>query len=621
VTTLLDWSRLRSAALVVLFAAPLHAQPLTPPAGAEPAASARPVAAAPSHLPPAAPPHAPTAPAGSAPEPSAAAPAAASVEPPAPVISIKELATESAAPVPPPAPAPPPAPPVPAPAPTPAPAKSATHAEPPPSAPAPPNPPAPAHAPSASAAPLANAQVLLGDTQVFAIRVPRGNKTPEQRARAATAALAAVVEHVQEGDVRYEHRGEIAVVLAGQTPIVELGSEDAQAAGTSSVDVHAASVVSALRSAIESEHRQAALSKTVFSISLLVFLGLIAFYLMQKIGEFAERARGWIDANAERVLAVRVRQIEVVSPGTVRSTAVVVLGVGKWVAQAGVFYAWLVVVLSLFEATRDYTQKLTGLIVTPLSQLMTRLASGLPVLAVLVVASAAVFVLVRFLGLFFDSIERRENVVSWVTPELAAPTSALLRLGVVLAALVFLAPLVTGNTEGALGRTGAVVLVALGLAATPVLASGMLGAILLFGRRLRPGQHVEIGVYGGRISSIGLLDLRLEDAERAEVRIPHLYSLRHPTRVIGTRPRFDVEVAVAPGTPHTDVQGVLLRTASRFSDDARVELTSADAARTLFRVSIASDLRNARSELQIAIVEALAGAHVPLGRLDREERS
>ena len=456
---------------------------------------------------------------------------------------------------------------------------------------------------------------------MFAIRVPRGNKTPEQRAQAATSALAAVVEHVHETDVRYEHRGEIAVVLAGQTPIVELGSEDAQAAGASSVDVHAASIVGALRSAIESEHRQAALSKTVFSISLLVFLGLIAFYLVRKIGEFAERARSWIDANAERVLAVRVRQIEVVSPGTVRSTAVVVLGVGKWVAQAGVFYAWLVVVLSLFEATRDYTEKLTGLIVTPLSQLMTRLATGLPVLAVLVIASAAVFVLVRFLGLFFDSIERRENVVSWVSPDLAAPTSALLRLGVVLAALVFLAPLVTGNTEGALGRTGAVVLVALGLAATPVLASGMLGAILLFGRRLRPGQHVEIGVYGGRISSIGLLDLRLEDAERTEVRIPHLYALRHPTRVIGTRPRFDVDVAVAPGTPHTDVQGVLLRAASRFSDDARVELTSADAARTLFRVSFASDQRNARSEVQLAIVEALAAAHLPLGRLDREAHS
>jgi hypothetical protein len=478
----------------------------------------------------------------------------------------------------------------------------------------------PAHsaspAPSASAAaPHAEAAVKLGDEKVFSLRVARGGKTAEQRAQAATQALAAAVERVHDGDVRFEHRGEIALVLAGQAPIVELGPEDATAAGASSLDVHAASVVSALRTAIESEHRQAALSKTVFSISLLVFLGLIAFYLMQKIGEFAERARAWIDANAERVLAVRVQQIEVVSPGTVRSTALVALSVGRWLAQLGVLYAWLVVVLSLFDATRGYTEKLTGLIVTPLSQLMTRLATGLPVLAVLVIAGFAVFVLVRFLGLFFDSIERHENVVSWLTPELAAPTSALLRFGVVLGALVFLAPLVTGNTEGALGRTGAVALVALGLASTPVLASGMLGSIVLFGRRLRPGQHVEVGRYAGRIASIGLLDLRLEDAERAEVRIPHLYSLRHPTRVLGLRPRFGVDIAVGPGSSHTEVQGLLLGVASRFGDDARVELVSADSERTLFRVTLASEQRNARSELKLAIVEALSGAQVPLGRL------
>jgi len=470
-------------------------------------------------------------------------------------------------------------------------------------------------APSGSAPAPAVGHVKLGDDEVFTIRVARAGKTPEQRAQAVTAALGAVLEHVHGADVRYERHGERAVVLAGQTPLIELTPEDAQASGASSVDLQAASVVAALQSAIEREHRQAALSKTVFSISLVVFLGLIAFYLMQKIGEFAERARAWIDAHAEEVLAVRVRRIEVVSPGTVRSTALVGLSVGHRLAQVGVFYAWLVFVLSLFDATSGYTEKLTGLIVTPLSQLTTRIATGLPVLAVLVIAGFAVFVLVRFLGLFFDSIERRENVVSWVTPELAAPTSALLRLGVVLAALVFLAPLVTGNPESALARTGVVVVVALGLAATPVLASGLLGAIMLFGRRLRPGQHVEIGGFGGRISSIGLLDLRLEDAERAEVRIPHLYSLRHPTRVIGLRPRFELEIAVSAHAAHADVQNVLLRTAARFADDARVEIMNADVDRTLFRVSFASEQRNARSELQLALLDALAAAQVPLGRL------
>ena len=609
VTFKLPGSHVRAAALALLLAGVAHAQPAPPP----PSESA-PHALAPAFLHPSA----GAAAVGSAH--AAAAPSAvasslpvAEVAPVAPS-AIEPVAVDSAPPsatTAPAAPAPAASPPPPAPSASSRPVSSAL--------PVPVAPPQQhvAPAPSGSAPATAVGHVKLGDDEVFTIRTPRSGKTPEQRAQAATAALAAVLEHVHGGDVRYERHGELAVVLAGQTPIIELTPEDAQASGASSVDLHAASVTAALRSAIEREHRQAALSKTVFSISLLVFLGLIAFYLMQKIGEFAERARAWIDAHAEEVLAVRVRRIEVVSPGTVRSTALVGLSVGHRLAQVGVFYAWLVFVLSLFDATSGYTEKLTGLIVTPLSQLTTRIATGLPVLAVLVIAGFAVFVLVRFLGLFFDSIERRENVVTWVTPELAAPTSALLRLGVVLAALVFLAPLVTGNPESALARTGVVVVVALGLAATPVLASGMLGAILLFGRRLRPGQHVEIGAFGGRISSIGLLDLRLEDSERAEVRIPHLYSLRHPTRVIGLRPRFELEIAVSALASHADVQSVLLRTAARLADDARVEITSADADRTLFRVFFASEQRNARSELQLALLDALAAAQVPLGRLGR----
>ena len=572
-----------------------------PPAVAAELAPPSPPPQPPPHVASAAPRPAVTASAASHPAPVASAPAVPSA---APLASALEPAPSASA-------APEPAPPIPS-AEAPAAPSAAPSVVPAPVVAAPP----PAPAPSAAPPPARHdAFVLIGDDKVFAVRAPLGGRTPEQRAQAATTALGAAIERPGSEDVRVERKGELAVVLAGATPVISLGLEDALAVGDASLDVHAASPASVVKSAIERDHRKRALSQTVFAVSLIVFLGLIAFYLIQKIGEFGERFRKWIDEHGETVLAIRVRQIEVVSPGTVRSTALVGLSVARWLAQLGVFYAWVMVGLSFFEATRGYTGRVTGLIVAPLSQLMTRLASGLPVLAVLVIAGFVVFVLVRFIGLFFDSIERRENVVSWISPDLAAPTGALLRVGVVLSALVYLAPLVTGTTEGTLGRTGAVALVALGLASTPLLASGVLGAVVLFGRRLRAGQHIEIGAYAGRIASIGLLDLRLEDADRAEVRIPHLYALRHPTRVLGLRPRIAADIAVGPDAKHTDVQGILLRLASRFGDDARVELLSADSERTLFRLSLASEQRNARSELQLAIVEALASAHVPLGRL------
>jgi small-conductance mechanosensitive channel len=374
--------------------------------------------------------------------------------------------------------------------------------------------------------------VRFADESVFAIRVGRGGRTMEDRAAGVTKMLARASVGAKGSDVKVQRKGDVAIVLVGPTPVVQLVPEDAAAAGDVSLDVHAASVAAAIRDAIDNERRRAAIAQSVVSISLLVFLGLVAFYLLQKVSDFARRARAWIDEHGEKALAVRVRRIEVVSPGTVKSTAIVGLSVGKWIAQVAVVYLWIVYALSQFEATRGYTQRLTGLVLTPLSDLLARIAVGLPMLVVLVIAGFAVFVLVRFVGLFFSSVGRRENVVPWIPADLVPPVSSLVRFGIIVGALLFIAPLITGSSEGVLARSGWVVVLALGLAATPVLSNGLIGSVFLFGRRLRAGQYVEIGEHRGRIAAIGLLELSLEDDDGVETLVPHLYTLLRPTRIV-----------------------------------------------------------------------------------------
>jgi len=71
-------------------------------------------------------------------------------------------------------------------------------------------------------------------------------------------------------------------------------------------------------------------------------------------------------------------------------------------------------------------QKLTGFVVAPLSQLMARLATALP-RRVAALAALAVFVLVRFVGLFFASVSRGEALLGWLPADLAAPTACCCR--------------------------------------------------------------------------------------------------------------------------------------------------------------------------------------------------
>jgi hypothetical protein len=456
--------------------------------------------------------------------------------------------------------------------------------------------------------------VKLADDAVFSLRAGLGGKTPEQRAREASAQLKRAYDGEQTSDVTIVRRGEVALLSVGRTFIVELDEEEAKLAGASSLEVYAASTASAIREKLVSDHKRAAIAKSAFSFSLVVFFGLIAFYLIRKLGEFAQRARDWIEARNDKDLSLRFQGIEFVRPAMVRSAGVLGLGTVKWLAQFGVAYTWLVVVLSLFESTHDYTQKLTGFVLAPLSQLMARLATSLPLLVVAALSALAVFVLVRFVGLFFASVARGETPLGWLPNDLAAPTSVLLRAGIVLSALVFLAPIVTGDTDGVLGRVGAISLVAIGLSSTPVLASATVGAIWLYGRRLRVGEYVELGAYRGRVSEVNLLELRLIVTDRTELRVPHLLTLARPLRVLGARPRLTLDVYVHAGSSVTEVRSLLATVAGKVGAEPSVEIVSADADAIRFRVAATCESLDARTAFHIAALDALASSGITLGR-------
>jgi hypothetical protein len=456
--------------------------------------------------------------------------------------------------------------------------------------------------------------VKLRDDAVFSLRASIGGKTPEARAREASEQLKRAYEGEQTSEVSVAHRGDVAWLSVGRTFVVELDEQEAKLAGASSLEAYAASTASAIRAKLESDHKRAAIAKSAFSFSLVVFFGLIAFYLLRKLGDFAERARAWIEARGDRELTLRFQGIEFVRPAMVRSTAVLGLGTLKWLAQLGVVYTWLVVVLSLFESTRGYTQKLTGFVVAPLSQLMSRLATALPLLVVAALAALAVFVLVRFVGLFFASVARGETPLGWLPNDLAAPTSVLLRAGIVIAALVFLAPIVTGDNDGVLGRVGVIALVALGLASTPVLASGTVGALWLYGRRLRVGEYVELGAYRGRVSEVNLLELRLIVTDRTELRVPHLLTLVRPLRLLGARPRLTLDMYVHASSSITEVRSLLATVAGKVGSEPSVEIVSADADAVRFRIAATCESLEARTAFHIAALDALSGAGITLGR-------
>jgi small-conductance mechanosensitive channel len=469
--------------------------------------------------------------------------------------------------------------------------------------------------------PPPSATVRMHERAVLTLRVARGEQSPADRARVATRALDSVLDETGgEAAARVEAQGANAVIFVGKTPILTLGEEDAAAEGET-LHVHAMAVVAHIDDAIRAERTRSHIANTVFSLSLLVFSGLMAFLLFRRVGDFATRAGEWVKANPARIPSLRLGNIEVVRPNAVRGGMTIALGLSHLLAQVAIAYGWLLIALSLFEATRGYSQRLTGFMVTPVSALLGRLGSSLPVLVVATIAAIAVGVLVRFVSLFFESVASGETTVTWLSTDLAAPTSVLVRSGIVVVALILSAPLLTGADDGAFSRVGVAALIALGLSCTPVLASAAAGIPVVFGRRLRTGEFVEVGGLAGRVLKLSLMEVTLEDALGCEVRVPHLLALVHSTRVLGRAPQVAMDVVIDPREPQARVREVLLAAAAPTCLRARVVLVSLDGDGAHYRVS--GSLASAVTEggaLATAVADALVREGISLGRRGADAR-
>src|SRR6185312_8669567 len=177
-------------------------------------------------------------------------------------------------------------------------------------------------------------------------------------------------------------------------------------------------------------------------------------------------------------------------------------------AQLTILYIWLVFVLSRFERTKDLGGKITSLILAPLGVLASRIVVSLPIVAVSVVAAIIVFIVVRFVRLFFHSVEVGETQLSWVPREIAGATSAVVRIAIVVGAIVVVGPMITGE-EGVASRVGFVLLGALGLGLVPMVAAMAIGFSTIFLGRLTLGDFVSFDGRQGRVVSVTLLEVRV----------------------------------------------------------------------------------------------------------------
>jgi len=371
--------------------------------------------------------------------------------------------------------------------------------------------------------------VRLHGRQILEVRAPLDGVSAAERARRASEALEAAFDAgARTTSVRPAAAG--ASVLLGDRSVLTVGRADATAAGFSDAPSAATRAAADLEKAVREEARRLGAQAAVFAISMLVFSALVAFFLARRAGALA---LGWaerIESGELALPSLTAAGVEVTSASFLRGTVPPVLRLGRFLAWIAVGYAWLLFAATLSERTRPLGERLVRAVVEPAGDTLGALGRAIPVGLAVALTVAVVAVALRATRLWFEALARGDATSPWVSRAHARTTGALVRGALVVLALLA-APGLLGLREEGVGRLGLAALLALGLGATPIAATFLLGVLAVYGGTVRPGDLVEVAGRRGQVVDVTLREIVLEDAEGGLVHVPHLLSLLHPLRV------------------------------------------------------------------------------------------
>lgn len=422
----------------------------------------------------------------------------------------------------------------------------------------------------------------LGNEQVLSLQAGRAGQSAEDRARAASRALERAAEESPSALAEVDLRGEVAAVKVGRVTVIELGPEDVAAEGAVGLEALAQSQASKIDRALKAERRRVRVAEWVFDFSLLVFSGLVTFLLLGKLTEIEQRAGAWVSGRPDRVPALRLHGVEFVSGDAVAGALRVFLRLGRYLSQLAVAYAWLVFGLSLFATTRGAGFTLGKVVLGPAASLLSRIGGSLPVLLGALIAGGALWLALRALRLFFESVAEGKTHLGWLRADLATPVGELLRIALVVLAALFAAPVLTGSDQGPLAQLGTAALFAVALGAAPMMANMAAGLPRLLRRTYRAGDRAQVGRAAGIVRSVDLQEVELEGASGDRVLVPHLAALLAVTHLSRERGLEGLDLAVHPGEDQVRVRALLVEAGGA---GTRAEMIRLDARAALYRVS------------------------------------
>ncbi len=184
-------------------------------------------------------------------------------------------------------------------------------------------------------------------------------------------------------------------------------------------------------------------------------------------------------------------------------------------------YFYLHTVLGLYPWTRPAARMLFGLVFNPLQSLWQGFLASIPDLVFLIILFVVVRYIIRFIRLFFKSVELGRIRLENFDPDWAAPTFKILRVLIIALAVVVAYPYIPGSDSMAFKGVSLFLGVIFSLGSSSFIANMIAGLSMTYRGAFKQGELVKIGEVVGAVDDIKLMTTRIRTAKNEIAVIPN----------------------------------------------------------------------------------------------------
>jgi small-conductance mechanosensitive channel len=275
-----------------------------------------------------------------------------------------------------------------------------------------------------------------------------------------------------------------------------------------------------------------------------------------------------------RLRGLRVRQVELVSAGTLERLFMRALTVARIFLLLSGAYAALVAVLYGVGASRTVfdlvTQPLLTVSEAALEGILGFIPNALRLLIVLFVTRIAVGLVHRF----FQHVGPHRVFLTTMDPSLVRPTRRLVILGIWILGVVMAAPYLPGAGSRAFQGITIFLGVLVSLGSSTLVGNLLAGLQLTYSRAYREGDRVQLGDVYGDVIELGTFATKVRTIQKEEVTIPNALAQTWPvtnyTHGLAAGVEVKSEVTIGYDAPWRKVHELLIA-AARATRGVRVD--------------------------------------------------